>query len=261
MIRHRHPPHHALEIGDVIQLHDRPRRARARARPAFHDLQFFLLRGVVHKDHEHEPVELRLGQRISALLLDGVLRREDEKGLGQFVAHAAHRHAPLLHRLEHRGLRFRRRAVDLVRQNHVRKNRPVEELELPLAGLRILIDDLRARDVARHQVGRELDALERQIDRLRQRGDEQRFRQPRHAHEQCVAPRENRDQHFVDHLVLSDDDLRELMLDQPVRLLEIRHRLDVIFLESGCVRVGRGCGGFLGGRRGGSAHGGLKGGG
>ena len=33
--------------------------------------------------HEHEPVELRLGQRIGAFLLDGVLRGQDEERIGQ----------------------------------------------------------------------------------------------------------------------------------------------------------------------------------
>ena len=52
---------------------------------ALHDLQLLLLRRVVDEDHEHEAVELRFGQRIGALLLDRILRREHEERIGQLV--------------------------------------------------------------------------------------------------------------------------------------------------------------------------------
>jgi hypothetical protein len=39
------------------------------------------LRRIADDDLEHEAVELGLGQRVGALLLDRVLRREDEEGL------------------------------------------------------------------------------------------------------------------------------------------------------------------------------------
>ena len=63
---------------------------------------------------EQEAVELRLGQRERALELDRVLRREHEERLGQRVRLAVDGDLPLLHRLEQRRLRLRRRAVDLV---------------------------------------------------------------------------------------------------------------------------------------------------
>ena len=43
------------------------------------DLHLVVLREVVHHDVEHEAIELRLGQRIGAFLLDRVLRREHEE--------------------------------------------------------------------------------------------------------------------------------------------------------------------------------------
>ena len=49
------------------------------------------LRRVADADLEHEPVELRLGQRIRAFLLDRVLRREHEERLGQLVRLAGRR--------------------------------------------------------------------------------------------------------------------------------------------------------------------------
>src|SRR5262249_32665055 len=51
-------------------------------------------------------VELGLGQRVGALLLDRVLRGEDGEDARQRVAGAVHGHLPLLHRLEQRGLRL-----------------------------------------------------------------------------------------------------------------------------------------------------------
>ena len=43
---------------------------------------FFLARRVPNGDLQHEAIELRLGQRISAFLLDRVLRRQNEERLG-----------------------------------------------------------------------------------------------------------------------------------------------------------------------------------
>ena len=47
------------------------------------DALFLLARRIADGELHHEPVELRFGQRIRALLLDRVLRREHEERLGQ----------------------------------------------------------------------------------------------------------------------------------------------------------------------------------
>ena len=132
----------------------RPRRA-ARARSSIAPL--VLAARVADAEPQQEPVELRLGQRIRALVLDRVLRREhDERPLERAGRLALDRDLPLLHRLEQRGLRLRRRAVDLVGEQEVREDRPRPELELA----RALVEDRRAGDVRRHEVRRELDARE-----------------------------------------------------------------------------------------------------
>jgi hypothetical protein len=77
----------------------------------------------------------------------------------------------------------------------------------------LLVEDLRAGDVGRHQVRRELNALEREIENLRDRLDEQRLGETGHAGDQAVAAGEERHQHFVDHRVLADDDLADLAQD------------------------------------------------
>ena len=103
---------------------------------------------------EHEAVDLRLGQRIRALLLDRVLRGEDDERLGQRVGLVADRDLPLLHRLEQRALHLGGGAVDLVGEHEVGEHRAPCGDELAGA----LLVDQRAGEVGRQQVRRELDA-------------------------------------------------------------------------------------------------------
>ena len=76
---------------------------------------------------------------------------------------------------------------------------------------RLLLDDFRAGDVRRHQVGRELNAAERQIQRARERADHQRLGQTRHALQQTVPAAEDTDQQFVDHILLADNHFAKLL--------------------------------------------------
>jgi hypothetical protein len=78
----------------------------------------------VHRQLELEPVELRLRQRVGALVLHRVLGGGDDERVGEGVAHAVHGDLPLLHRLQQRRLRLRRGAVDLVGEQEVREHRP-----------------------------------------------------------------------------------------------------------------------------------------
>ena len=72
------------------------------------------------------------------------------------------------------------------------------------------LEDFRAGDVGRHQIRRELDALEAQVQDLGDGPDEQRLRQTRHARQQAVATGEERDEHLVHGIVLPDDHLAKL---------------------------------------------------
>ena len=140
--------------------------------------------------------------------LDRVLGREHEERALELVRLPGRGDVVLLHRLEQGGLRLRRRAVDLVGEDDLRKNRPRHEPQHARAVL--LVEHLGARDVRRHQIRRELDALEAKVENRRERLDQQRLRQPGHARDQAVASREQGDEHLVHHLVLPDDDLAEL---------------------------------------------------
>ena len=134
----------------------------------------------------------------------------------------------LLHRFEQRRLRLRRRAVDFVRQHDVREDRSGREHHLPAAGGRVFLDEVRPGDVRRHQVGRELDAGEPQVEHARHRVDEQRLGQSGCADDQAVAADEQRHQDLLDHLVLPDDDLSQLGKDLLPARIHLVGKRDVI---------------------------------
>lgn len=178
------------------------------------DLALLVRRGVVHDDLHEEAVGLSLGERIRSLLVDRVLRREHEERFGERVRLARGRHLLFLHGFEHRGLRLRRRAVDLVGEDDVREDRSL--LEDEVAPRLALADDLRARDVGGHQIGRVLDAREGEVARRRERPDHRGLPETGIALQEGVAAGQHADQQLVDDLALADDlrpDLRAYLVD------------------------------------------------
>ena len=211
VLGHRHPPHDLLQVDDRLPVQQPGEVRPVLAGRLLHDLDLVLRRGVLHVGHEHEAVELRLGQRVGAFLLDRVLRRQHEERLGQLVGVLAAGDAVLLHRFQQGGLRLGRRAVDLVGQHHVGKQRALHEPERALAGGVVFFQHGGAGDVAGHQVGRELHALERQVQHVGDGLDQQRLGQPGHADQQHVALAEHGGQHLLDDFLLPDDDLAQLV--------------------------------------------------
>ncbi len=188
---------------------------------------------IVDVQLEHEAVELRFGQRVGAFLLDRVLRGEHEERLRQRVRLAGRGHRVLLHRLEERRLRLRRGAVDLVGEHDVREDRALHEAEDAPAGGGVLLEQLRAGDVARHEVRRELDAREGEVEGLGQRAHEERLREAGHAHEQRVSAREERGDEVVDDGVLSDDAARDLRGEVRARAFQRVEQAEVLIGGSG----------------------------
>src|SRR5580698_8362183 len=90
-------------------------------------------------------------------MLDGILRGQHQKRIGQRVRVIIHGDLRFVHRFQQRGLRLRRGAIDFVGHDDVRENRPGLEFEF----LRRGIEDADADYVAGQQVGSELNALER----------------------------------------------------------------------------------------------------
>ena len=86
---------------------------------------------------------------------------------------------------------------------------------MPLAFGRFA-DDVGADDVRRHQVRRELDAVEVQVEHLAQRAHQQRLAQSRHAFEQGVAADEQAGQDAVHDVGMADDDLADFLLNAAI---------------------------------------------
>ena len=206
-----HLPDEVLEVQDVLAGEHAARPHRLVRRRGGHHLHLVVLGQVGHDDVEHEARELRLRQRVGSLELDRVLRREHEERPLERVRAAARGDVVLLHRLEQGRLRLGRRAVDLVGQDDLREDRSADERELAVPAR--LLDDLGAGDVGRHQVRRELDPLEREVQHLGQGAHEQGLRQTRNARDQAVPAAHERRQHEVDRLVLADDHLAQLAQD------------------------------------------------
>ena len=84
---------------------------------------------VAERRAHQEAVELGLGQAVRALLLDRVLGGDDDERPGHVVAGAVDGDVALLHHLEQRGLRLRRRPVDLVGEHDVGEHGAAAEVE------------------------------------------------------------------------------------------------------------------------------------
>ncbi len=107
------------------------------------------------------------------------------------------------------------------------KTGPGQKSILAQARRPILLDHFRARDVGRHQVGRELDAIELQRQGAGQRADHQRLGQPGHAHQQTMAPGKDGDQQLLDDLLLPHDDLAQFVRNLMVGNGKCLHRLAI----------------------------------
>jgi hypothetical protein len=167
---------------------------------------------------QQEAIELRLGQRIGAGLLDRILRGQHEERLRQRAGHAGMADGALGHRFEQRGLGLGRRAVELVGQQQLGEHRPLLEAEVPSPGAVVFFEQFGAQQVAGHQVGRELHAAEVEVERLAERAHQQRLAQPRHPFEQHVPAGKQRDQQLLDDLGLADDGAR----DRSAQCIELR---------------------------------------
>ena len=78
---------------------------------------------------------------------------------------------------------------------------------------RIFFDDVGARDIGRHQIRRELDALEDQPQRLRHGPHQQCLGRSGKAGDQAMPADKQRDHHLLQHLFLADDHLADLAHD------------------------------------------------
>ncbi len=101
-----------------------------------------------------KPIQLGLGQRVSALLFNRILGGHHHKTFGQRQGFAVDAHLSFLHGLKKRGLGLWWRPVDFVAQKNFGKNWTLAKMKLPT----VQVVNLRAQNVCGHQVGSELDS-------------------------------------------------------------------------------------------------------
>ena len=213
MIAHRQIAHGALQVDDRARIEDLRERVFLRGGRDLRDDLLLGLRGIIDIDAEHEAVELRLGKRVGAFLFERVLRREHEERRLERERVAGGGDAVFLHGLEQRGLRLRRSAVDLIGEQHLGKDRPLDEAVFLFPAVLVHLQDVGAGDVRRHEIGGELDALELEIEHLGDGAHEHRLREAGHADEQHMAARDDRGEHVLHDLLLPDDGLADLLED------------------------------------------------
>jgi len=134
---------------------------------------------------------------------------------------AADRYLTLLHRLEQRALHLRRRAVDLVGEKEVGEDRPQPGPEGLLRG----DVDHGAVEVRRQQIGRELNPLERRVDRVGQRLHGEGLCQPGDALDQEMPAAQHAHEQSVDEIVLTNDHPVDLVQDRRDEIAAPEYRL------------------------------------
>ena len=120
------------------------------------------MRGIFHSSLHKETVELCLGKREGSEGLNGVLRRNNHKGVGKTVCFAVDCSLMLFHTFEKSRLRFWSRTVDLVRKKDIGKYRSGNEFKF--RGLHI--EEIDTRNIRGKQVGGKLDSLEIAADSI-----------------------------------------------------------------------------------------------
>ena len=165
-----------------------------------------------------ETVDLREGKRVHTFHLHGILRGDDEEERIHRVGGIADRHLAFCHHFQEGRLHFWRRAVDLVGQEDVRKDRAGRENEA--AGARV--EDVDARDVVGQEVGRELDpaedhrvALPGTRNELCDGLGEGRLPEARHVLDQHVTAGEDAGHQVLENELFSPDDGRQPVHQAP----------------------------------------------
>ena len=202
---------------------------------------FFLQGGIAHRNAQEKAVHLRFGQGVGTHKFAGVLRGQHHEGLGHGVGYAIHRDLVFLHDLQQRRLRLGRGTVDFVRQRDLAHDGA--GVEFHLAGLEI--HHRKAGHVAGHHVGRELDAVEGAVQRFCQGTGQGRLAGAGHILDQHVSLAKHGDQQKLDHLVLADDDLADILFQCRNDLARIEHTTasplyvdqDALFRAQNRVRV------------------------
>ncbi len=142
-------------------------------------------------------------------MLDRVLGGDDHERRGQGVGGAVHGDLALLHALEQRRLGLGRGPVDLVAEHEVGEHGPGPELE----GAGAPVPHGAADDVGGEQVGGELDAAPRAVERGGQRLGQARLAHAGHVLDEEVALGDQAQHDQVDDVGLALDDPLDVVGD------------------------------------------------
>src|SRR5437763_10695046 len=167
------------------------------------------MRWVTHLDTHQEAVELRLRQWIGAVVLDRILRGDHEERLRQRLRFSVHTDLRLIHGLEERGLRPRRRAVDFVGKHDVRKNRSGTKFKFAI----FRIVDAHAKHIAGQQIRSELNALKAAMKRFGESLRKGGLAHPGNVFDEQLAAREKRDERQLDGVFLAEEGARDGALE------------------------------------------------
>ena len=144
-------------------------------------------------------------------------------------------HGALAHGLQQGRLRLGRSAVDFVRQQYLRENRPLGQGE----GIGLKIEQIGSQHVTRHHVRCKLDAPELQIQPGGERLDKKGLARARHAFQQHMSAAQQAGQQQFNGLFLADDDLADFGPDgvnEPVHAFQ-RHAASPLSIGA-CFRQG-----------------------
>ena len=189
------------------------------------DLQFLIFRDVPEIEFHEETVELSRRQRVGAFKLDRVLGGNHEEELIQLIGLLPYRDLILRHTFQQGGLHLGGRAVDLVRQDDVAKQRSRLEDEI----LVTVVENVSADQVHRQQVRGKLDAFEHHMvfgrlrfpgmmpfDRIGQGFGHGGFPQSGEVFQKDMSPRHQAGQH-LQHLGIFTPDNFPDILNQRIR--------------------------------------------
>ena len=185
-----------VRVDDLI--HGRPGRTPFEASTQHRSL--FLLGQIPQFESDREAVELRLGQRVGALVLDRVVGGQHDERRREFVGDTVDAHLPFGHRLQQRRLGLGRCPVDLVGEKQVGEDRSAAEFETA----RLHVVDRRAEQVGRQQVRRELHSREVKAQRRGEGPGDQRLAKAGQVLDQHVAAREHGRENQHERTALAD---------------------------------------------------------
>ncbi len=179
---------------------------RANRKESVEHLTFRLAARVIDQDLEHEPIDLRLRQRVRPLVIYGILSRKHEERIREPVRCVADRDLPFLHGFEKGALYLGGRSIDLIRKENVCEHGTTPNDEL--AG-RTLVHK-RPDEIRGQEIGRELDARKRHTNGFGECSGGKSLCEAGHTLEQHMSASQEADEQPLDESFLTDDPFADL---------------------------------------------------